>query len=77
MIPLKMYKKFPIQIRRQIIRIVYGHMGEEFQKEMIEPFHHNFDYEGGKWYQLLLSHCTYNKEKKQIVVTIRIPYEEK
>lgn len=77
MIPLKMYNNLPLQIRKQIVRIVYGHMGEEFQKEMLEPFHHDFDYEGGRWYKLMLSHCTYNKEKKLINVTVRIPYEEK
>ena len=77
MITLKMYNNLPLQIRKQIVRTVYGHMGEEFQKEMLEPFRHDFDYEGGRWYKLMLSHCTYNKEKKLINVTVRIPYEEK
>lgn len=76
MLPLKMYNNLPLKIRRQIVRIVYGHMGENFQATMTEPFHHNFDYDGGRWYQLLLSHCNYNKEKKQINVTVHIPYEE-
>lgn len=77
MILLKMYNNLPLQIRKQIVRVVYGHMGEEFQKEMTAPFHHNFDYKGGKWYQLMFAHCTYNDKTKSINVTVRIPYEDK
>lgn len=77
MLSLKIYNKLPLNIRKQIVRIVYGHMGTQFQDEMTMPFHHNFDYEGGSWYKLLLSHCNYNKEKKEISVVVHIPYEEK
>lgn len=73
MLPLKVYNSLPLRTRKQIVKIVFGHMGEEFQNEIAEPFHHNFDYEGGKWYQILLSHCNYNKEKAQINVTMHIP----
>jgi len=48
-------------------------MGENFVNQMATPFHHNFNYDGGHWYKLMLDHCTYNKEKKQIKVTITMP----
>lgn len=73
MLPLKVYNSLPINKRRQIARIIFGHMGDEFINRMSEPFHHNFDYDDGHWYKLMLDHCTYNKEKKIVKVTINIP----
>ena len=74
MLPLKVYNSLPINKRRQIARIIFGHMGDEFINRMSEPFHHNFDYDDdGHWYKLMLDHCTYNKEKKQVIVKIVIP----
>jgi len=52
---------------------VFGHMGDNFITQMATPFHHNFNYGDGHWYELMLDHCTYNKEKKQVKVTITIP----
>lgn len=73
MLPLKVFNSFPPNKRLQIARIVFGHMGDNFITQMATPFHHNFDYSGGHWYKLMLDHCTYNKEKKQVKVTITIP----
>ena len=73
MLPLKVFNALPSNKRKQIARIVFGHMGEDFITQMTTPFHHNFDYDEGQWYKLMLDHCTYNKEKKQIKVTITIP----
>lgn len=73
MLPLKVYNNLPINKRRQIARIIFGHMSDEFIDRMSEPFHHNFDYDDGHWYKLMLDHCTYNKEKKQVKISIVIP----
>ena len=73
MLPLKVFNELPSNKRKQIARIVFGHMGEEFIDRMSTPFHHNFDYDEGHWYKLMLDHCTYNKEKKHIKVTITVP----
>lgn len=73
MLPLKVFNELPTSKRLQIARIVFGHMGDSFINQMATPFHHNFDYDEGRWYKLMLNHCTYNKEKKQIKVTITIP----
>jgi hypothetical protein len=48
-------------------------MGDNFIEQMATPFHHNFDYQEGHWYKLMLSHCSYNKEKNHVTVTIHIP----
>lgn len=48
-------------------------MGEDFINEMALPFHHNFDYDGGHWYKLMLGCCNYNKEKKHITITMHMP----
>lgn len=50
-------------------------MGEDFINRMTEPFHHNFDYDDGHWYKLMLSHCNYNKAKNIITLTMHIPVE--
>lgn len=73
MIPLKVFNALPSNKRLQIARIVFGHMSDNFITQMATPFHHNFDYGDGHWYKLMLDHCTYNKEKEQIKVTITIP----
>jgi lauroyl/myristoyl acyltransferase len=73
MLPLKVFNELPANKRKQIARIVFGHMGENFIIQMATPFHHNFDYEDGHWYKLMLSHCSYNKEKNHITVTVHIP----
>ena len=73
MIPLKVFNSLPSNKRLQIARIVFGHMGDTFITQMTTPFHHNFDYGEGPWYKLMLDHCTYSKDKKQIKVTITIP----
>ena len=75
MIPLKLFNSLPLNNRKQIARIVFGHMSTDFINQMSEPFHHNFDYDDGHWYKLMLDHCTYNKEKKQVKVTISIPVD--
>ena len=72
MLPLKVFNELPPNKRKQIARIVFGHMGGNFITQMATPFHHNFDYSDGHWYKLMLDHCTYNKEKKQVKVTITI-----
>lgn len=72
MIPLKVFNSLPPNKRLQIARIVFGHMGENFITQMATPFHHNFDYSDGHWYKLMLDHCIYNKDKKQIKVVIPI-----
>lgn len=77
MLPLKIYNNLPLIKRKQIARIVYGHMSEEFVNEMAMPFHHNFDYDGGHWYKLMLDHCSYNKTKKHITVAVHIPVDIK
>lgn len=69
MIPLKLFNNLPRSVRKDIAAVVYNKMSEEFINEMTEPFHHNFDYDMGHWYKLMLDHCTYNKERKQIKVT--------
>ena len=48
-------------------------MSDEFIEDMAQPFHHNFNYDGGHWYKLMLDHCTLDKEKENIKVTITIP----
>lgn len=73
MLPLKVFNSLPSNKRLQIARIVFGHMGDNFVTQMTTPFHHNFDYGDGHWYKLMLDHCIYNKEKKQIKVIISIP----
>lgn len=73
MLPLKVFNELPPNKRKQIARIVFGHMDENFINQMTTPFHHNFNYGDGHWYKLMLDHCTYNKEKKQVKVTITIP----
>ena len=73
MLPLKVFNTLPSNKRLQIARIVFGHMGDNFITQMATPFHHNFDYCDGHWYKLMLDHCAYNKDKKQIKVTITIP----
>lgn len=73
MLPLKVFNSLPPNNRKQIARIIFGHMGEEFINRMSEPFHHNFDYDEGHWYKLMLDHCTYDKEKKRVKVSITIP----
>ena len=73
MLPLKVFNALPSNKRLQIARIVFGHMGNDFITQMATPFHHNFDYDDGHWYKLMLDHCTYNKEKNQVKVTITIP----
>ena len=74
MITLKLFNNLPPLLRKKIAKVVFNHMGERFQEEMSQPFHHNFDYDGapiaGHWYKLMLSHCTYNKTKNQISVTL-------
>ena len=75
MIALKTFNNLPPNKRRQIARIVFSHMGDKFVEQMAAPFHHNFDYEDGHWYKLMLDHCSYNKEKKHVTVTIHIPVE--
>lgn len=75
MLPLKIYNSLSRRVRKQIARTVFSHMGEDFINQMAEPFHHNFDYNDGHWYKLMLSHCTYNKEKKMINLTMHIPAE--
>lgn len=72
MLPLKVFNSLPANKRKQIARIVFGHMSEDFIMQMSMPFHHNFDYEDGHWYRLMLDHCSYSKEKKQIKVTITL-----
>lgn len=73
MLPLKVFNSLPSNKRLQIARIVFGHMGDNFITMMATPFHHNFDHGDGHWYKLMLDHCTYNKEKNQVKVTIIIP----
>jgi len=73
MLPLKVFNDLPVNKRLQIARIVFGHMGDNFITQMATPFRHNFNHDDGHWYKLMLDHCTYNKEKKQIKVTITIP----
>lgn len=75
MLPLKMYNSLSHRQRKQIARTVFSHMGDEFISRMAEPFHHNFDYDEGHWYKLMLDHCSYNKEKKLITIRINIPVE--
>ena len=75
MLPLKVFNALPSNIRLQISRIVFGHMSSDFIHQMATPFHHNFYYGDGPWYKLMLDHCTYNKEKKQVKVTITIPIQ--
>lgn len=70
MITLKLFNNLPPSLRKKIAKVVFNHMSDSFQQEMSQPFHHNFDYDGGHWYNLMLSHCTYNKTKNQISVTL-------
>lgn len=73
MIPLKLFNSLPLLTRKRIARTVFSHMGENFIEQMSTPFHHNFDYGDGHWYKLMLDHCTYNKDKNIIKVSITIP----
>ena len=75
MLPLKTFNSLPHRLRKQIARTVFSNMGEEFINRMSEPFHHNFDYNEGHWYKLMLQQCSHNKEKKLITITIHIPVE--
>ncbi len=70
MLPLKVFNNLPPTIRKRIARTVFGHMGDNFIEQMATPFHHNFDYGDGHWYKLMLDHCTYNKDKGIIKVTL-------
>ena len=72
MLPLKVFNSLPLSERKRIAKVVFGHMSEEFINEMAMPFHHNFDYSGGHWYKLMLDHCTYDKAKGKIKVSIVI-----
>lgn len=74
MITLKVWNSLSQRKRREIAKIVYEHMSPEFIEDISDPFHHNFDYEGGHWYKLMLSQCTLSKDKKsiKILTTIRI-----
>ena len=47
-------------------------MGSDFVEEMSQPFRHNFEYEGGHWYKLLLDHCTLAKDKRTIKISFII-----
>lgn len=73
MLSLKIYNSLSLRKRQQIAKIVFFNMGEDFINEMALPFHHNFDYDGGHWYKMMLSCCNYNKEKKHITITMHIP----
>lgn len=73
MLPLKVYNSLPHSKRKQLAKLVFGHMSESFIEEMTTPFHHNFDYDGGHWYKLMLSHFSLDKEKQNIKVTFTIP----
>lgn len=73
MLSLKVYNSLPYTKRRHLARIVFRYMSDEFIEDMAQPFHHNFNYDGGHWYKLMLDHCTLDKEKENIKVTITIP----
>lgn len=75
MLPLKTYNALSRHTRKQIAQTVFSHMGEDFINRMAEPFHHNFDYDDGHWYKLMLSHCNYNKAKNIITLTMHIPVQ--
>lgn len=77
MLPLKIYNNLPYDIRKQIVNIVFNNMGNDFKNSMCQEFHHNFNYERGHWYKMLLSCCTYNKDKLMINVNIGIPFDIK
>ena len=73
MLSLKIFNELPYRKRKDIARLVFGHMSNDFVEEMAKPYHHNFDKDGGHWYKLMLDHCTYNKEKKIIKITFNLP----
>jgi len=77
MLTLKIFNNLPLPKRKQIARIVFGHMSEEFINEMAQPFRHNFEYDMGHWYKLMLDHCSYNKAKKHITVSVHVPVDVK
>lgn len=75
MLSLKIFNSLSQRERKQIARIVFFNMTEEFINRMALPFHHNFDYDEGHWYKMMLNHCSYNKERKHITVTMHIPVD--
>lgn len=72
MITLKVWNSLSQRKRKEISRIVFNHMGSDFVEEMSQPFRHNFEYEGGHWYKLLLDHCTLAKDKRTIKISFII-----
>ena len=72
MLPLKVFNSLPLSERKRIAKVVFGHMSDDFICEMAMPFHHNFDHSMGHWYKLMLDHCTYDKAKGKIKVSIVI-----
>ena len=75
---IKEWNNLPHSKRRQIVRIFYWNMNEDFKNDMAGQFHHNFNWEGepnnnqtGDWYKLMLKCCTITKEGTvKITITI-------
>ena len=73
MLSLKVYNSLPYSKRKQLAKLVFHHMSDEFVEEMSQPFHHDFEHEGGDWYKTLLSHLSLIRDGQWIKVTFSIP----
>jgi len=52
--------------RRRAAKMVFFNMGEEFQNNMAEEWHHNND----NWHSLLFGSLYWNKDKSEVKVVV-------
>ncbi len=58
MIPLKMWNSLPQYKREKIIRLTYVNIPEYYLKELVQEYHHNFNYDdNGKILKSILQCC--------------------
>lgn len=69
MITKKEWNALSERTRKRIVSIVYAPMSNEFQEEMVEPWHHHND----TWHDLIFSSCYWYNDKKCIKVCVNIP----
>jgi len=78
MLSIKQWNKLTYGKRWEIVGAFFHYMSKEFRRDMIKPFHHNFDWEGepnnyqeGAWYKLMLS-SLYKQKDGKIKVVIKV-----
>ena len=66
MITRKDWNALTPHTRRVAAKLVFHHMGEEFQQEMGEEWHHNND----KWHEILFQSIYWRSDKQGIKVIV-------